>query len=120
MNVGEWAAVIGAAGSVLGGGGLFVSRATVQAAQATARANEAAAAIQAAPQVKAQEFAVLQATVQRVDEENGQLRGSLSRVEAVVRAFAWSTDRWLRQMHREGVEPEPAHPLVDEYNRTGV
>jgi DNA-binding GntR family transcriptional regulator len=120
MNVGEWAAIIGAAGSVLGGGGWFVSRATVRAAQATARANEAAAAIQAAPQARAQEFAVLEATVKRVDEENGSLRGRMSRLESIVRAFAWTTDRWARQMHRAGIDPEPAHPLVDEYNRTGV
>ncbi|MFJ7895861.1 hypothetical protein [Streptomyces anthocyanicus] len=120
MNVGEWAAIVGAAGSVLGGGGWFVSRATVRAAQATARANEAVAAIQSAPQAKAQEFAVLEATVRRVDEENGQLRGRMSRLEAMLRAFASTTDRWARQMHRAGIEPEPAHPLVDEYNRTGV
>src|SRR5690606_38749638 len=43
MNVGEWAAVIGAAGSILGGGGWFVSRATRDAARATAAATEAAA-----------------------------------------------------------------------------
>jgi hypothetical protein len=120
MNVGEWAAIIGAAGSVLGGGGWFVSRATVRAAQATARANEAVAAIQAAPQARAQEFAVLEATVKRVDEENGSLRGRMSRLEAMLRAFAWTTDRWARQMHRAGIEPEPPHPLVDEYHRTGV
>jgi hypothetical protein len=120
MNVVEWASVIGASGSVLGGGGWFVSRATVRAAQATARANQAAAAIQAAPQARAQELAVLEATVRRVDEENGSLRGRMSRLEAVVRAFANTTDRWARQMHRAGIEPEPAHPLVDEYNRTGV
>lgn len=120
MNVGEWAAVVTAAGSVLGGGGWFVARATVRAAQATARANQAVAEIQSQPQTKAQEFAVLQATVTRVDEENGQLRGRMSRLEQIVRAFAWTTDRWARQMHRAGIEPEPAHPLVDEYNRTGV
>ena len=120
MNVGEWAGIIGAAGSVLGGGGWFVARATVRAAQATARANEAVAAISAAPLARAQEFAVLEATVKRVDEENGQLRGRMARVESIVRAFASTTDRWSRQMLRAGIEPEPAHPLVDEYNRTGV
>ncbi|WP_394436313.1 hypothetical protein [Streptomyces sp. SGAir0957] len=120
MNGGEWAGIITAAGSILGGGGWFVSRATVRAAQATARANEAVAAISSGPQAKAQDFAVLQATVTRVDEENGQLRGRMSRLEAVVRAFSWTTDRWARQMHQAGIEPEPAHPLVDEYNRTGV
>lgn len=120
MNVGEWAAVIGAAGSVLGGGGLFVARATVRAAQATARANRAVAEIQAQPQARAQDLAVLQATVARVDDENKQLRGRMSRLEAMLRAFAQTTDRWVRQMHRAGIEPEPPHPLVDEYNRTGV
>lgn len=120
MNVGEWTAVLTASGSVLGGGGWFVSRATVRAAQATARANEAVAAIQSTPQAKAQDFAVLQATVQRVDAENGHLRERQSRLESLLRAFAWTTDRWARQMNRAGIEPEPAHPLVDEYNRTGV
>lgn len=120
MNVGEWAAIIGAAGSVLGGGGLFVARATVRAAQATARANQAVAEIQSQPQAKAQDLAVLQATVTRVDEENGQLRGRMSRLESMLRAFATTTDRWARQMHRAGIEPEPPHPLVDEYYRTGV
>ncbi|MGA5372265.1 hypothetical protein ACPCSD_14455 [Streptomyces griseoincarnatus] len=120
MNVGEWAAVVTAAGSVLGGGGLFVARATVRATQATARAQQAVAEIQAQPQARAQDLAVLQATVKRVDEENGSLRGRMSRLESIVRAFAWTTDRWARQMHRAGIEPEPAHPLVDEYNRTGV
>lgn len=86
----------------------------------TYRGTRTAAAIQAAPQAKANEFAVLQATVNRVDEENGQLRGRMSRLESVVRAFSSTTDRWARQMNRAGIEPEPPHPLVDEYNRTGV
>ncbi|MER6955997.1 hypothetical protein [Streptomyces sp. NPDC000618] len=119
MNVGEWTAVIGAAGSLLGGGGWFVSRATRDAARATAAATEAAARANAAPAQQAANLAVLEATVRRVDEENGQLRGAMARLESVVRAFAWTTDRWSRQMHRAGIEPEPADPLVDEYNRTG-
>ncbi|EFE65744.1 predicted protein [Streptomyces viridosporus ATCC 14672] len=120
MNVAEWAGIIGAAGSVLGGGSWWISRATRDAARATAAATEAAARANAAPAQQAANFAVLEATVKRVDEENGQLRGKMSRLEQIVRAFAWTTDRWARQMHRAGIEPEPAHPLVDEYNRTGV
>ena len=120
MNVGEWAAVVGAAGSVLGGGSWWISRATRDAARATAAATEAAARANAAPAQQAANLAVLEATVRRVDEENGQLRGKMSRLERVVSAFAWTTDRWARQMLRAGIEPEPAHPLVDEYNRTGV
>jgi hypothetical protein len=86
----------------------------------TYRGSRTAAAIQTAPQAKAQDFAVLQATVERVDKENGELRQRQSRTEAILRAFSWSADRWCRQMNRAGIEPEPAHPLVDEYNRTGV
>ncbi|NUP23592.1 MAG: hypothetical protein HOZ81_47560 [Streptomyces sp.] len=127
MNVGEWAAVIGAAGSVLGGGGWFVARATVKAAQvtaaasrATAAATEAAAQAAAAPVQQAANLAVLQATVERVDEENGSLRGRILRCESVLRAFSWTVDelyRWARDPI--GRPPDP-HPLVDEYNRTGV
>ncbi|MEV8398791.1 hypothetical protein [Streptomyces niveus] len=120
MNVGEWATLIGAGGSFLGGGGFFMARATVRAAQATAAANQAAARAQAAPAQQQADLAVLQATVNRVDEENGQLRGRMSRLESVVRAFSWTTDRWARQMHDRGITPEPMHPLADEYNRTGV
>ncbi|MET9550522.1 hypothetical protein ABZY36_35250 [Streptomyces sp. NPDC006627] len=86
----------------------------------TYRGTRVAAAIQAGPQAKAGEFAVLQATVERVDTENKELRGRQSRLESLLRAFAWTTDRWARQMHQAGLEPEPPHPLVDEYNRTGV
>ncbi|MET8841436.1 hypothetical protein ABZW67_15250 [Streptomyces rubiginosohelvolus] len=120
MNLTEIAAVVTAAGTVLGGGGYFVARATVRAARVTTAAQEAIARIQTEPQADAQRFAVLQATVTRVDEENGSLRGRMSRLEAVLRAFAWTADRWAGQMHRAGIEPEPVHPLVDDYNRTGV
>jgi len=112
--------VISAAGAVLGGSGYFVTRATVRAARVTTAAQEVIARIQTEPQADAQKFAVLQATVNRVDEDNGQLRGRVSRVESVLRAFAWTTDRWAGQMHRAGIEPEPVHPLVEEYNRAGV
>lgn len=120
MNIGEMVGLVGAAGSVLGGGGFFVARATVRAAQATAAANQAAAVAQAAPAHQAANLAVLEATVKRVDGENGQLRSRMSRLESVVRAFSWTTDRWARQMDQAGIVPEPVHELVAEYNRTGV
>lgn len=106
-----WLGLMGAAITVLGVGvtGFFTYRGT-----------RTAAAIQAGPQAKAGEFAVLQATVKRVDEENKDLRGRQSRLESLLRAFAWTTDQWARQMHRAGIDPEPPHPLVEEYNRTGV
>lgn len=120
MTSTEIVTLVTAAIGVFGGGGFFVSRATLRASKVTAAANEAIARMTAAPQAKAQDLAVLQATVARVDEENGSLRGRMSRLESVLRAFAWTADRWTGQMHRAGIEPEPAHPLVDDYNRTGV
>lgn len=86
----------------------------------TYRGARTAAAIQAGPQEEAQKFTVLQATVTRVDQENKELRGRQSRLEALLRACTWTMDRWARQMHNAGIDPEPPHPLVDEYNRTGV
>jgi chromosome segregation ATPase len=86
----------------------------------TYRGTRTAAAIQAAPQAKAGDLAVLQATVNRVDAENGKLRDRQSRLESLLRAFSWTADRWARQMDQAGITPEPPHPLVDEYNRTGV
>ncbi|MEH0417778.1 hypothetical protein [Streptomyces sp. B21-083] len=109
MN-GIWG-IIGAAITVLG---------VIVTGFFTYRGTRTAAAIQAAPAAKAQEFAVLEATVKRVDEENGALRGRLSRVESILRACSWTMDRWRRQMVDAGVDPDPPHPLVDEYNRTGV
>lgn len=86
----------------------------------TYKGTRTAAVIAAGPQEKQTEFTVLQATVARVDNENKELRTRQSRLDSLLRAFAWTTDRWARQMTRAGIEPEPPHPLVDEYNRTGV
>ncbi|MFE9432302.1 hypothetical protein ACFYNA_15090 [Streptomyces sp. NPDC006640] len=119
MNI--WAAAVTGGGSLLALIGVwFTARATSRAAAATARANQAAALAAAAPAQRAEDLKVLQATVNRVDEENGQLRGRMSRLESILRAFSWTTDRWARQMYDAGITPEAAHPLVDEYNRTGV
>lgn len=116
-----WAGIIAALGTVgMVVAGWFAARATKHAAKATAEATQAAAQAQAAPALRAADLAVLQATVTRVDEENGQLRGRMSRLESILRAFSWTTDRWARQMHHAGIDPETPHPLVDEYNRTGV
>lgn len=116
-----WAGLVAALGTVgMVLAGLFAARATKQAAKATAEATQAAAEAQAAPALRGADLAVLLATVTRVDEENVQLRGRMSRLEAILRACSWTMDRWARQMHQAGIEPEAAHPLVDEYNRTGV
>lgn len=116
-----WAGIIAAFGTVgMVLAGLFAARATRAAAVATADATQAAARAQAAPAQRAEDLKILQATVERVDLENGQLRGRMSRLESVLRAFSWTTDRWGRQMGQAGITPEPMHPLAEEYNRTGV
>lgn len=116
-----WAGVVAAFGTVgMAVAGWFAARATKAAAAATAEATQAAAQAQAAPAQRAADLAVLQATVERVDKENGELRTRQSKLESLLRAFAWTMDRWSRQMTRAGIEPEPPHPLVEEYNRSGV
>ncbi|MEU9615864.1 MULTISPECIES: hypothetical protein [Streptomyces] len=70
---------------------------------------------------------MLQATVDRVDKENGllrseneQIRVRQSRTDRFLQAFSWTLDdlyRWAR--NPIGPPPDP-HPLVDEYNRSGV
>ncbi|MET7341679.1 hypothetical protein ACIOEZ_13555 [Streptomyces sp. NPDC087866] len=60
---------------------------------------------------------MLQATVARVDEENGALRGRVVRFESLLRAFSWTVG-WADAPG--GIEPKPVHPLVDEYNRDGA
>lgn len=101
-------------------GGVVTVLGVITTGYFTYRGTRAAAAAQAAPAARAQEFAVLQATVERVDKENTELRGRQSKLEALLRAFAWTADRWAGQMGRAGIEPEAPHPLVEEYNRTGV
>jgi hypothetical protein len=109
--VNGWLGVVGAIVAVVG---------TAITGYFTYRGSRAAAAIQAAPATKAQDFAVLQATVERVDGENKELRGRQSRLESLLRAFSWTADRWARQMDQHGITPDPPHPLVEEYNQTGV
>jgi len=122
VSVTEIAAVVTAAGTVLGGGGFFVARATVRAARVTTAAQEAIARIQTEPQADAGRFAVLQATVNRVDEENGQLRGRQQRFDSLLGGFSRTVNRLIYRMERAGVPPEPEDidELVREYMRTGA
>lgn len=106
-----WMGIVGACVTVVG---------VIVTAWLTYRGTRTAAAIQAGPAAEQSKFTVLQATVDRVDRENGALRTRQSRLESLVRACTWTMDRWARQMHQAGIEPEPPHPLVDDLNRTGV
>jgi hypothetical protein len=121
VSPGVWAAL----GTALAAIGVplaawFAARATKIAAVATAEAQRTAALLAAGPQARQVDLAVLQATVTRVDEENGALRQRQSRLESLLRAFAWTCDRWVGQMRDAHIEPDAAHPLVEEYNRTGA
>lgn len=122
MSITEVIGLVGAAGGILGGGGFFVARATVRAARVTAAAQEAIARMTTEPQAKAQEFAVLQATVFRVDEENGQLRGRIARFDSLLGGFSRTVNRLIYRMERAGIPPEPEDidELVREHMRTGA
>jgi hypothetical protein len=121
VSAGAW----GALGTVLAAIGVplvgwWAARATKAAALATAEAQRAVAIVAAGPQAKQVDLSVLQATVKRVDEENVALRQRQSRFESLLRAFAVTCDRWAAQMRDAHIDPVPPHPLVEEYNRTGV
>ena len=100
--------------------GWFSLRSSRAAAAITAAAQEHVAATQTGPAQTQANLEVLQATVARVDSENAATRARVSRLESVLRAFARTVDRLTIQVRREGLEPEPNDPLVDEYYRTGV
>lgn len=121
MSPGIWAG-LGTALAALGVplAAWFASRATKAAAAATAEAQRAAALAAAGPQGRQVDLSVLQATVTRVDAENGVLRQRQSRLESLLRAFSWTCDRWVAQMQAANISPQDPHPLVEEYNRTGA
>lgn len=101
-------------------GGWFTLRATARATAATDEAQRAVARIAAEPAREQVNLAILKETTERLDRENGESRQRLARLEAILRAFSRSADRWCGQMRRAGIDPEPADPLVEEYHRTGV
>lgn len=124
--------VIGAIGLVLAG--LFAARATKSAAQVTADAQRQAAEAQrqaalaaVEPNQRRADLEAFNAKADRLDREaqrdreaTEEIRTQVTRLTALVRAFAWTADRWASQMRNARIEPLPPHPLVDEYNRTGV
>ncbi|MFD5208371.1 hypothetical protein ACFWNF_15775 [Streptomyces anulatus] len=122
MNSTEVVTLASAALGVFGGGGFFMARATVRAQRVTAAANETIARLNAAPQARAQDLAVLQATVARVDEENGQLRGRQARVDSLLGAFSRTVNRLIYRMERADIpiQPDDIDELVQDYMRTGA
>ncbi|MCM2427396.1 hypothetical protein [Streptomyces sp. RKAG337] len=117
--------VVGIVGAVVTVVGMVITgwmslRGTRAAAAITAAGQERSAAAAAAPAVTAANFAVLQATVDRVDEENAEIRTELRGLRALVRAYSWTVDRLIAQIRRGGTEPEELHDLVKEHMRTGA
>lgn len=118
-------AIVGIIGGIFTFCGVLVSawfslRSSRAAAAITAAAQEHVAATQTGPAQTQAGLEVLQVTLTRVDRENADMRARVSRVEAVMRAFARTVDRLTAQVRHAGLEPEPNDPLVDEYYRTGV
>lgn len=62
----------------------------------------------------------LRADVEQLRTQNSHQAERQSRLEALVRAFARSADRWCGQMRRAGIDPEPPEPMVEEYYQSGV
>lgn len=119
MNVLAWVvACAGTVGTIAAAA--FTARAAARAAASTARANEAAARASAEPANRTAGLAVLQATVDRVDQENASLRTRMSRTESLLRAYSWTVDALYRWARDPVGDPPPPHPLVEEYNRTGT
>lgn len=84
------------------------------------RGSRAAARISAAPQAKEVDLSVLQASVDRLREESGELREEITRVRGVL----WSVSRWALLLRDQvtglGGTPEPPPREVEEYYRSGV
>ncbi|MGK5532946.1 hypothetical protein [Streptomyces sp. URMC 129] len=112
------AAVGGPVGAIAGG--WYAARATRVAATITAEAQRRAAEAAAAPEERRADLAVIQASVDRLDAENAQLRQRLHGTETLVRAFARYVTHLTTQMRTHGLDPAEPPPRVEEYNRTGV
>ncbi|MFP8960046.1 hypothetical protein ACLIYP_05655 [Streptomyces nanhaiensis] len=94
--------------------------AAVVAGWFSVRGSRAAARISTAPQSKQVDLSVLQASVERLKEESGELRQEITRVRSVL----WSVSRWALLLRDQvtglGGTPEPPPQEVEEYYRTGV
>jgi hypothetical protein len=109
MN-GAWG-IIGAAISVIG---------TITMGVLTYRGTRSAARINSAPSSKQVDLSVLQASVERLEKEHGEMQRQLSR----FRALLWDAIGWAKrrgdQVEHLGGTPEPTPPEIEEFYRTGV
>lgn len=84
------------------------------------RGSRAAARISTAPNAKQVDLSVLQASVERLEKECGELRQEHGRTRSVL----WSISRWALLLRDQvtGMGGTPAEPPedVESYYRTGV
>lgn len=84
------------------------------------RGSRAAARISAAPTAKQVDLSVLQASVDRLEKECGELRQEQTRTRGVL----WSISRWALVLRDQvtglGGTPQPPPTDVESYYRSGV
>lgn len=109
MN-GAWG-IVGAVISVIG---------TITMGVLTYRGTRTAARINTAPNAKQVDLSVLQASVERLEKECGELRQEQTRTRGIL----WSVSRWALRLRDQVVAlngtPEPPPQDVEEFYRTGV
>ncbi|MFF5984434.1 hypothetical protein ACFY78_36885 [Streptomyces olindensis] len=105
------ASIIGAVAAVLS---------AVAAGWFALRGSRTAARISTAPNAKQVDFAVLQASIERLEKECGELRQEHTRTRSVL----WSISRWALLLRDQvtGLGGTPVEPPedVENYYRTGV
>ncbi|GGW28185.1 hypothetical protein GCM10010294_71010 [Streptomyces griseoloalbus] len=109
MN-GAWG-IVGAVISVIG---------TITMGVLTYRGTRTAARINVVPTTKQVDLSVLQASVERLEKESGEMREQIRR----LRSMLWAAIGWAKrrgdQVERLGGVPDPTPDEIEEFYRTGV
>ncbi|CAL9504524.1 hypothetical protein [Streptomyces sp. enrichment culture] len=107
---GVWG-VVGAVISLIG---------TITMGVITYRGTRTAARISTAPASKEVDLSVLQASVERLEKESGEMREQIRR----LRSMLWAAIGWAKrrgdQVERLGGVPDPTPAEIEEFYRTGV
>lgn len=124
---GGWGVAAGIIGSVLGaaallGAGLFAARATRAAARTTAEAQRAAAEAAAEPAQRQADLAAFREIRERLDRRVEEQDQRIDTLSALVRAYSWTINQFIRRMRAEGIGPDPedVHDLVRDHMHTGA
>lgn len=124
---GGWGVAAGIIGSVLGaaallGAGLFAARATRAAARTTAEAQRAAAEAAAEPAQRQADLAAFREIRERLDRRVEEQDQRIDTLSALVSAYSWTINQFIRRMRAEGIGPDPedVHDLVRDHMHTGA